>query len=214
MTLGPTRRAPLALAAALLACAALEPPPPGPSPFRGVKKLVLVRRVDDPRAQRPRDPVDALKESLEARGYAVRVVDVGPREDAALRDVDRLENRIAGRYWTRERSSGRAERLDEAGAVVAKLGVDAVAGYHRLADRLPPVLPPTTQAWGAVPPPAPAAPPRRPTGALSLVGADGSVAWFPWGGEGAELDAAALINPAEAIEALLAALAGDGGEDG
>ncbi len=62
MTVGPLRAAALALAA-LAACApvASEGPPAGPSPFRTVKKLVLVRRVEDPGAPRARDPLDALK---------------------------------------------------------------------------------------------------------------------------------------------------------
>ena len=208
------RRRVLALLACA-ACAAVETPPPGPSPFHGVKKVVLARRVDDPRAPRARDAIDALKESLDARGYEARVVEVGPGEDRALRDLDRLEEQIAARLWTHERRRERVETLGrDAGAVVAKLGADAIAGYHRLDARLAP-LPPPQQPWGS-PSTAPlfAAPVRRPSGALSLVAADGSLAWFPWGGEGAELDPGALINPAEAIDALLSVLAGDGGEDG
>ncbi len=211
MTHGKTRIA-LALVAALLACAGIEPPP-GPSPFREVKKLVLVRRVDDLRSPRGRDPLDASKESLEARGYAVRVVELGARDGAELRDLARLEDRVATHFWTRERWRGRAESLgSDAGAAVAKLGVDAVLGYHRLADQLPPAMPPAAQAWGMGPPPLPATQPHRPTGALSLVAADGSAAWFPWGGPGADLDPGALINPAEAIDAVMAALAGDTGD--
>jgi hypothetical protein len=219
MTRRPGRPAGLALAATLAACAAcasVDAPPPGPPPFRGARRLVLVRDVDDPRAQRARDPLDALKESLDARGYEARVVEVRPGKDRELRDLERLEERIVGHFWTRERTTGRAERLGaDAGAVVTRLGADAVAAYHRLDARLAPPPPAPGPPWGSpFPGQQPAAPVRRPSGALSLVAADGSAAWFPWGGEGAERDPAALINAAEAIEALLAALAGDVGDDG
>ncbi len=212
MTRSPVRMAPLATAAVLAfaACASAEAPPPGPPPFRAVKKVVLVRRVADPRAQRPRDPIDALKESLDTRGYEVRVVEVGPGKDAELRDLDRLEDRIAARLWNRGAPPDRVERLGpEAGAVVTKLGADAVAGYHRLDPSLALLTPPPPPTWTT-----PSerqryyATARVPAGALSLVAADGSVAWFPWGGAGADLDEHALVNAAEAIDALLAALAG------
>jgi hypothetical protein len=205
-----------ALAAALLAldaCASIAAgPPAGPSPFLGVKKLVLVRRVDDARAPRGRDPLDALKETLDARGYETRIVEIGSGEDAGLRDVDRLEDRIAARMWNRARTAGRPESIGaDAGAVVAKLGVDALVGYHRLQDQLPPLPPPAP--LGAAPYPArQAAPPRRPAGALSLLAASGSVAWFPWGGR-EQLEPGALINPAEAIDAVVAALSASAGDD-
>lgn len=208
----------LVLAAALAACATVEGPPPGPSPFRSAKRLVLVRRVDDARPQRGRDPLDALKESLEARGYEARVVEIGPGRPAELRDLEGLEDRIEGRAWTRPRSDGVVDRMGpEAGAIVARLGADAVVGYHRLDGRLAPLSPPPMQPWGS-PAPYPAAQPQpapgRPAGALSLLAADGSLAWFPWGAPGAEMDLRALLNPAEAIDAVLAALAGEAGDGG
>ncbi len=209
------RAAALAAAATLAACAPLaEAPPPGPPPFRGVKRLVLVRRVDDPRAQRGRDPLDALKESLVARGYEARIVELGAGKDASLKDVDALEGRVEARMWSRERTTGRPEALGaDAGAIVSKLGADAVVGYHRLRDQLPPLLPPPTP-WGAPPPVPQQVPARRPAGALSLVAASGAAAWFPWGGQGPNLeDPAVLINPAEAIDAVLAALAGRTGDE-
>jgi hypothetical protein len=208
-----------ALAGALLAveaCApvAAEGPPPGPSPFLAVKKVVLVRRVDDPRAPRRRDPLDALKETLDARGYETRIVEVGSGEDAALRDLEGLEDRIAARMGSRERTGGRPEALGaEAGAAVAKLGIDAAVGYHRLQDQLAPLLPPPASTWGLAHGAEQPRPVRHPVGALSLVAADGTLAWFPWGGARAERDGRALINPAEAIDALVAALAGSGVDD-
>ncbi len=215
MTRAVPARAALALAAALAACApgVAEGPPAGPSPFRSVKKLVLVRRVDDPRATRGRDALDALKESLGARGYEARIVEVGRSKDAALRDVERLEERIGARFWTRERA-GRAEMLGaDAGAVVARLGADAVVGYHRAEDQPLPLPPPPDPTWG--PSYASRLPTavRRPSGALSLVAASGAAAWYPWGGAGADLDSRALLNAAEAIDALLAALAGRTDDD-
>lgn len=209
MTRGRTRAARAAAAAALaasLGCAAVEAPPPGPPPFRGVRSLVLVRRVD-PGDARGRDPLDALRESLAARGYAARIAEVGPGGDGDARDLERLHERVAARLSGRGRFTGRAERLDaESAAVVARLGVDAVVGYHRLADVLPPLPPlpdPLASPFARRPYAA-----ARPTGALSLVAADGSAAWFPWGA-GGPADGRALLNAAEGIDALLAALAGE-----
>lgn len=217
MTRSTTRAARLGLAAALAAaaaCASMDATAPGPPPFLGVKKLVLVRRVHDGRPQRPRDAIDALKESLDARGYAVRIVELGPGKDGELRDLERLQDRLEARLWGRAGATPRAGGMgNEAGAVVARLGADAVAGYHRLDLALAP-LPPPQDPWGSAYAQRPAAPARRPAGALSLVAADGAVGWFPWGGPGAELDPGALVNAAEAIDALLAALAGDAGEGG
>ncbi len=211
-----TARALLPLALLAAACATVEGPPPGPSPFRAVKQLVLVRRVDEPRPPRPRDPLDALKESLDARGYETRIVEVGRGSAAELRDLERLEDEVAARLASRDYREGRVERLGPAaGERVAKLGVDAIVGYHRLDDRSPLLVPQRPQPWGApFPQPQPRAVVPRPVSALSLVGRDGAAAWFPWGGQGAELDAGALLNAAEAIDALLAALAGEAGEAG
>ena len=205
-----TARMALAVALACAACASVEGPPPGPSPFRTAKRIVLVRRAADRKAPRPRDALDALKESLDARGYEARIVEVGPGEDGGLRELDRLEERLASRLFSGDALPGRVERLGpEAGAVVARLGADAIAGHHRLDPWLAPTPSAPVQTWGAAPAPLqPAAPVRRPAGALSLVAADGSAAWFPWGGARAVQDPRALVNAAEAIDALLAALAG------
>ncbi len=179
-----------------------------------MKKLVLVRRVDGARKPGERDALDALEESLRARGYQARIVEVGRARDATLRDVDALEERVAARFWSRDRTPGRAELLGaDAGAVVAKLGADAVVGYHRGEEQPLPLPPPPDPMWG------PSRAPRPPTvgppaGALSVVAASGAAAWFPWGGAGAEADSRALLNAAEAIDAVLAALAGKTDDDG
>jgi len=204
----------VAASLALAACASGERPPPGPSPFRTARRIVLVRRVQDPKAQRPRDPIDALKESLDARGYETRVVEVVPGQGGELRDLERLEESIASRLY-REPGAGRVEPFGaDAGAVVARLGADAVAGCHRFDPSLGVMAPPPPPTWttpserkrwyaAAVPP----------AGALSLAAADGRVAWFPWGGGAADLDAHAPANAAEAIDAVVAALAGTPGDD-
>jgi hypothetical protein len=204
-----TARMAIAAALACAACASVEGPPPGPSPFRTAKRIVLVRRAADRKAPRGRDALDALKESLDARGYEARIVEVGPGEDGGLRELDRLEERLASRLWSGDALPGRVERLGpDAGAVVARLGADAIVGHHRLDPWLAPPPPVPAQTWGAAPSPQQPAPARRPAGALSLVAADGSAAWFPWGGAGADQDPRALVNAAEAIDSLLAALAG------
>lgn len=211
MTRRATRTA-IGLVAALLACASVETPPPGPSPFRAARKIVLVRLVEDPKAPPARDPVDALKETLDARGYETRIVEVGPGKDGSLRDLQRLEERIGAHYANRGRPTTSTERLGpEVGGVVAKLGADAVAGYHRFDARF--ALPPPPDPFGSQTAGSRMPTTRRPVGAISLVAPDGSAEWFPWGGAGAELESGALINAAEAIDAVLGAL-GSGGENG
>lgn len=207
----------LALAAATAGCATTGEPvaSPGPPAFQGVRSLVLARWTDDP-AGRPKDPLDALQETLVARGYAVRAVDLGRRTPPELRDLERLHERMATRIYggaPRDRFARRVEPLGrEAGEVVAKLGVDAVALYHRFEGRpLPGALPDPLAPPGAL---FPGSPPveRRPLGALSLVDRAGNALWYDWGAGSMEIDPEVPANPAEAIDALVAALAGDRGE--
>lgn len=209
----------LAVAALAAGCAAPREPaaPSGPPPFEGVKRLVLARWTDDP-SGRPKDPLDALKESLEARGFVVRMVDLGRRTPAELRELERLHGQLASRIYgavPRDRlDRRRGEALGrDAGAVVAALGVDAVALYHRFDGRPPPgaLHDPFAPPGGIFPP----APPvdRRPLGALSLVDRAGNAIWFDWGSPGLDVDPDAPVNPAEAIDALVAVLTGDVGED-
>ena len=141
----------LAALAALAACATTgEPIAPPPPSFREVRTLVLVRTTDG-RAGRPKDPLDGLDESLRARGYTTRVVELGsrpPPDQAALeRLFVQLESRAGAPRTDRfgARSYGDAGRA--AGETVAALGVDAVASYHRLEGRRPlPHRPPSRRS--------------------------------------------------------------------
>jgi hypothetical protein len=214
----PAARAPAALALALAlsaACAAVEGrPPAGPPPFAQVKAIALVRRADHPGAARAKDPLDALQESLAARGYATRVVEVGGGADGALRNVEALHARLGGRVTGSERAGHVARLGPEVGETVAALGVDALVVYHRVEGFLLPPLPEPRTAWG--PPfatPSRVRAPGRPAGALSLVDRTGTAAWFAWGASGDELEPSLALNAAEAIDALLRALEGEA-EDG
>jgi hypothetical protein len=209
--MGSCRLVPLALAAAA-ACAGVSAPPgpPGPPPFEGVKTIALVRLGADGGGTRPKDPLDALEESLRARGYATRVVELGRRPPDALRPVQRLHDRVGSRASSGQRS-GRVERAGaEAEAAATALGVDAIALYHRSADLGVP-LPSDPRPFPTPGYPPPTALLRRPLGALSLVDARGNAVTFEWGagGEPAVGDSAAPVNAAEAIEALLRVLASD-----
>jgi len=200
-----------------LSCATPGEPAPGPPPFTGVRKIALVRWRADPAAPRPKDALDALAESLAARSYETRLVEIGPRSSNDLRPLERLHARVeafvvsAAQGGQIGRARRRAERAGaEAADAVRQHGVDAVAMLHRFDERFPP---PFSQApAGSAFPRAPG-PPARPTGALSLVDRDGSVIWFEWGAPGAELDPTAAVNAAEAIDLLLRALAGEPDED-
>jgi hypothetical protein len=210
------RRVGLAALAALAACATAGervPPPPPPPSFTHVRTLVLVR-TEDGRAGRAKDPLDGLDESLRARGFATRVVELGrdgrPGQAALARLFADLE------AWA---STPRADRIGklpfaaaEGGTVaaVAELGVDAVAAYHRLEGRralAPP--PPSPSLQGTALPGTPAAPARGPTGALTLVDRGGHVATFAWGAPAPFVDPGVPLNPAEAIDLLLRTLAGE-----
>lgn len=206
------------LVAALAACATagepvLTPPPPS---FREVRSLLLVRMADD-RAGGLKDPLDGLDESLRARGYATRVVDLasGRKDQAELErlflDVEARAGAPRGeRFGTRPYSTlgrGAADR-------VAALGVDAVASFHRLAGLRAlrpadagPVLPGTLLPGPAV------TPARGPTGALALVDRAGNVATFAWGETTALDDPDVPVNAAEAIDLLVRTLSGEAAEE-
>ncbi len=193
---------------AFTACATAGEAAPPPSPFRGARSLVLVR-AGDAHGQRPKDALDGLDETLRARGFTTRIVELGkpPPELASLeRLFAQLELRAASRRSERIAPPvGAAGR--EAGAVVAQLGVDAVVSYHRLDRRRPPEPPPALLPGSIFPPPPP--PAGRPIGALMLVDRGGHVAAFAWGDAGPLEDPAVPLNAAEAIDFLVRALTGE-----
>lgn len=205
----------ISLALAAAACAAVQEPA-GPPPFEGVKRVALVRWHEGGGAARAKDPLDALRESLEARGYEARVVEVGRHVPDALRPAQRLHDRIAGEArsgWPR--AGDRVERMGAAAGEAARaLGVDAVVLYHRREDWGLPTL----SESRAFPRPGlePAVPVRRPIGALTLVDAAGAARSFAWGAPGETLDPdpSSPLNAAEAIDALLGVLSGAAGEEG
>ncbi len=220
-----TRIAYLALAAAA-ACATLGEPqaPPGPPAFQGVRTVALVRWVDDPGRARPKDPLDALQESLAARGFATRVVELGPRRRDPG-DVYRLFERVEGRVSSGAPSGRPGRRIERVGAdaaraALAAVSTDAMAAYHRLVGvpMLAPLPPPTdpldplAPLPGGLYPSRSLEPPYRPLGAISLVDRDGNLVWFDWGTP-PSIDLGAPANAAEAVDAALRALSGQPEEE-
>jgi hypothetical protein len=202
----------IALLAAAACATGADAVAPAPSPFRGVRSLLLVRSVED-RGRRAKDPLDGLDESLRARGFTTRVVELGSRPPPELGPVERLFGQLATRA-----ASGRAERTArpvtsarDAGALVDGLGVDAVASYHRVdrhrASELAAPAPPSGSMFSAPPPPA-----QRATGAFVLADRAGHVQTFAWGDAGPIDDPSVPLNPAEAIELLVRAVTGDPAE--
>jgi hypothetical protein len=203
------------LVAALAACATVgESTAPAPPPsFRAVKSLVLVRSAYD-RAGRGKDPLDGLDESLRAHGYTTRVVELGgsgkPNQPALERLFLQLETRAGSPRGERFGTLPYGDAGPAAGAVVADLGADAVATYHRLEGRRPlgaaaqPIMP------GSVLPGPQVVPERGPLGALVVVDRQGHLAVFPWGETTSLDDPSVPVNAAEAIDLVLRTLAGQG----
>lgn len=202
----------LALAAAvtLVACATAGETASPTATFHGVRRVALIRAAAD-RGRGARDPLDGLGESLRARGLETRVVELPERRNppelaAVQRLFDGLELRATTPAGERigVRQVGDAGR--EAGDVVARLGVDAVAAYHRLEGRASPRAPEPMLPGLAFP--APPLPERGPVGALSIVDRGGHVAIFPWGATTRFDDPAVPLNPAEAVDLAVRALTG------
>ena len=203
-----------ALAATACATAGERAPQPAPPSFRAVRSLVLARTPDD-RAGRPKDPLDGLDESLRARGYATRVVELGPGRKPELAALDglfgRLEALAATRRGERFGPAPAGEVGPAAGEVVAALGVDAVASYHRLEGRIFLPAPAAPQPFGgslAAPP----RPPRAAQGAFALVDRSGHVALFPWGESAGSAEPDGALNAAEAIDEVVRTLTGEPAE--
>jgi hypothetical protein len=100
-----------------------------------------------------------------------------------------------------------------AAEVVAELGVDAVASYHRLDDwRFMPPPPPTSSFPGTASTQTQAPRPRSAQGAFVIVDRSGRIATFPWGESGGPSDPEAAINAAEAIDQFVRSLTGEPAE--
>jgi len=208
----------VAAAACVAACAtAGEAVAPRVPPFRGIRSLALVRSADE-RGHAAKDPLDGLDETLRARGFTTRLVELGGKPPPELAAVERLFGQLGLRA-----EAGRAERIArpvssagaDAGAVVAQLGVDAIASYHRIERRRTPgasTLPSPALPGSVFPsPPPPIA--DRPLGAFVLVDRDGRAATFAWGDSGPIDDPAVPLNAAEAIDLLVSALTGEAREE-
>jgi hypothetical protein len=212
------RRAGFAAFAAVLACATVgELPAPAPPPsFRAVRSLVLVRRAED-RGSRPKDALDGLDETLRARGYTTRVVEVGGQGKPELARLHQLFESLEFRA-----GSPRGERFGvspagnagaSAGEVVAELGVDAVASYHRLEGRRflsPSAAAPVFPGTYSTPTQAPT--PWYAQGAFVIVDRSGRLAMFPWGESSGHGDSEGAINAAEAIDQVVRSLTGEPAE--
>jgi hypothetical protein len=205
-------RAPSLIALALAACATVPagpPPAPPEQSFRDVKGVALLHRVPwrgatpAPGETRRRDVLDALQGALADRGVKTVTVELPERPPQELADVDALARQVV---WTAEaaRPEGAGPAVasvgDRAGAVLARLGVEAAAVYVRGPE------------WGARQP-SPffdrtmmTAPPPAAASALALVAPDGVVVTFAWG-VGDPWGAVGPANAAEAIDAALALLA-------
>lgn len=215
---GPLRAAALAallLVAVLASCAEapLVDAPSGPPPFRGLRRVLLVRAGDRPEPQRHRDPLDAVRESLEADGRTTRTVEVGRKAPRELAEMERLYAEIEGRVEEGGMSgeAGRpVERLRRPVAgVLDAAQADGAVLLYRLGAR--PLLPaPSASPFSHEPAPRLA----RPAGALALVDRDGNLLWFDWGVQRDPLEgtggaSAPATSAAEAVDALLRVVRGD-----
>jgi hypothetical protein len=203
-------RAAAVAAAALAACATVgESASAPPASFSGVRTLALVRQVEG-RGARSKDPLDGLDETLRARGFTTRVVELGRDRRPDQAPFERLFRDLEARAA----AASRAERIaapvrdlgSDAGKAVAALGVDAVVTYHRLERMRPPPLP--AQPLGLPGMGAPSPPPALPVGALLVLDRTGHLATFAWGDAGALDDPGMPLNAAEAIEQVVRALTG------
>lgn len=209
---GSARVAALVLAILSAGCAGapLVDEPAGPPPFRSLRRIVLVRAVDRPEAQRPKDPLDAVRESLEADGRTTRTVELGPRLRRELAGLARLYAEVEGRIEDGGMSQARGRPAERLGRSVAglldELQADGTVLFYRLGPR--PLLPPALGSPLSREPMAPRL--ARPAAALALVDRDGNLLWFDWGTQDlADQDPGAPATAAEAVDALLRVIRGD-----
>ena len=212
----PPRRAAALTVAVALGCAGAAP---GAAPaFSGVRSVALVRRPEHAE-RRAKDPLDAVAESLAAKGITVRLIELGghdePKDVARL--FDEAESRASSGGGGGSTARGAALTLGEdAGRTVRRLGVDAVVTYHHLEFRVgrtlgdPSLSPPGAGMGGGTYSPRSTAP-SRPLGALEVVGTDGQGILFDWGDRD-EVRAGGAETPAEAVDAVVRALLGEPAE--
>jgi hypothetical protein len=204
---------PPAFAAALavvLGCAgATSDAPSAATAFGGARSVALVRHADRGE-KRSKDPLDAVSESLAAKGVTVRVIELGRRDDP--KDIARLFDAAEERVSSVGPDAAVGRLGGEAARTVRGLGVDAVVSYHRLESRASRALDDHSMpgggsagAFGSLPPT------YRPLGALVVVGSDGQAAVFDWGAGDARPGPSAE-TPAEAVDAVVRALLGERGD--
>ncbi|BDG02100.1 hypothetical protein AMOR_10960 [Anaeromyxobacter oryzae] len=211
---GATVLAAAAVVAAAAGCASapLADGPSGPPPFRNLRRVVLVRAIDHAEPHRAKDPLDAVRESLEAKGRTTRTVEVGARLPPELAGLSRLYSDVEVRIDDGFGPDFRTRRTDrlgkDVGPLLGGLEADGAVLYYRFGARpLPPAA--LSSPFGRDPELRLA----RPLGALAVVDRDGNLLWFDWGApDTADRDPAAPSTAAEAVDALLRVIDGDGDE--
>lgn len=178
--------------------------------FRGLERLVVVRQLEGGREARPKDPLDAVAESLAADGRSARVVELPARRaEGEAAELARLRRQVEAAVLGTPRGGRPVVRLGaEAGRRVMAAGADAAVLLVRL-DR--PTFPPPLAPAGRLAE-------REPFGvrvggaALALVDRAGRATWFAWGGP--EPLPGEPFNAAEAVDALVRLLRGEPAPDG
>lgn len=191
--------------------------------FGDIRSVALVR-WNDRGAQRAKDPLDAVAETVAARHVESRVLELTSRVPEQLRGAERLYEAAEARVVAAPGVGGRGrvgERLGDAAArEVRALGVDAVVLYLRLENRFrsrrdarevygpegvgrDPMLGSTASLSRF-----------RRVGAVAVVGSDGALVWFDWGPWDERGDPPLSSNAAEAVDAAMRALFGEEDDEG
>ncbi len=201
-----------ALAFSAVSCARVQPPPPGPPPFRVVKRVALVKWIERGEVRRP-DPLDGLGQTLQARGFEVSILELGPKLRDDLRGLDKLHDEASWHVGTGSLGAKRprqAERLSTpTDALLDRLDADAIVFSYRL-GQVPAWYQPAAPygpfgPLGADPYARPRAP-LRPAGAFTLIGRGGALLSFEWASQAGMAEPAMPANAAEAIEQLVRAI--------
>jgi hypothetical protein len=183
-----------------------------PPELGSLRRVVLVRAVDRHDRPHPKDPLDAVRESLEAEGRTTRTVEVGPHAKGEAAALGRLYAEIEGRIDGVAIDPERTRNVDRLArgtlTVLDDVGADGAVVLIRFGPR--PLAPPAGALGAFARGPDPRAL-GRPAAALAVVDRDGTLLWFAWGGaEPLDRDPAAPSTAAEAVDALLRAVFGPG----